>query len=36
MEIVKAVSDLGSVLGLVAIVMAPRVVAAYSIDRRPK
>jgi hypothetical protein len=26
MEIVKAVSDLGLVLGLIAIVMAPRVV----------
>ena len=36
MEIVKAVSDLGLVLGLVAIVMAPRVVAAYSVDRRLK
>jgi len=36
MEIVKAVSDLGLVLGLVAIAVAPRVVAGYSVDRRPK
>ena len=36
MEIIKAVSDLGLVLGLVAIVMAPRVVAAHLVDRWPK
>ena len=36
MEIVKAVSDLGLVLGRVAIVMAPRVVAAYLVGRWPK
>jgi hypothetical protein len=36
MEIVKAVSDLGLVLGLIAIVMLPRTVAAYLANRRPK
>ena len=36
MEIIKAVSDLGLVLRLVAIVRAPRVVAAHLVDRWPK
>jgi hypothetical protein len=36
MEIIKAVSDLGLVLGLIAIVMAPRVMAAHLVDRWPK
>jgi hypothetical protein len=36
MEIVKAVSDFSVVLGIVAIVMAPRAVSAYLANRRNK